>query len=222
MRSKDISGLRFGLLTVTSQQGTDKHRNALWSCLCDCGNTTITTGHALRAGKTKSCGCLQKKAASKSITVFNNSGKRSSGRFAHGESKTRIHNIWTKMRRRCSDSKYEHYDRYGGRGISVCEEWQSYTAFRDWALSNGYQEGLEIDRIDNNGNYEPNNCRWTTRKEQMRNRENTVFVCVQGEKKPLIELCEIYGANYKYAHAKYKKGFPIEEIFAETKLNTTP
>lgn len=222
MRSKDISGMRFGMLTATEYKGTNKHRFALWFCVCDCGNSVVATGNALRKGHTRSCGCLQKKAAAKSISAFNGSGKRSSGRLAHGENKTPLHNAWLRMRRRCSDTSYEHYNRYGGRGISVCKEWESYTAFRDWALSHGYKEGLELDRIDNNGNYEPSNCRWATRTAQMRNRSNTIYVELNGERKPLVEFCEIYGVNYKTAHAKHKKGIPPEKIFIETKLKTTP
>ena len=214
MKYTDISGLRFGRLNVIERAGRDKHNNALWICKCDCGNKTIVPGSRLRSGHTKSCGCIQKEAASKSISRFNNSENRvTNGHLIHGETKTPLYNAWCRMRRRCNDEKYDHYDRYGGRGISVCDEWRNYISFRDWALSNGYVEGLELDRINNDGNYEPSNCRWVTRTFQVRNRSNTVFVTMNGETKPLIEFCDKFGINYKKAHAKYTRGVPADKIF---------
>ena len=118
------------------------------------------------------------------------------------------------MKTRCYNPNHEHYAYYGGRGISVCEEWKSdFAAFRGWALENGYKDGLTIDRIDVNGDYEPSNCKWATQSEQVRNRRTTVFIEHNGVRKPLIEWCEIYGANYKLAHARHKRGVPFEAIF---------
>lgn len=121
------------------------------------------------------------------------------------------------MRTRCHCKGFDHYDRYGGRGIKICEEWDKcFPAFRDWALSHGYEDGLELDRIDNDGDYCPENCRWATRIEQMRNRSNTVMYEINGEVKPFVEWCNIYGINYKLAHARYKRGWSTEEIFDTT------
>lgn len=222
MRFADITGQKFGRLTAISHQGADKHRAALWLCRCDCGAEIITTGNSLRTGKAKSCGCAQREAASKTMSEVNASGKRvTDGHLIHGENKTRLHRIWCNMRRRCSDQKHDHYDRYGGRGIKVCDAWQSsYVAFRDWALANGYADHLTIERIDNDGNYEPGNCCWASQKEQVSNRRNSVLITLDGETKPLKEWCEERGINYKAAHAKYKKGVPPEEFLALTYIET--
>lgn len=214
MNCKDITGKRFGKLTVIRRAGTNKNRAALWECVCDCGAYKTITGSALRTGHTQSCGCLQKKIAGNTIKSFNKTGLRSKGRYLHGENKTKLHNIWVNMRARCNNPKWDHYDRYGGRGISVCDEWNdSYISFRDWALSHGYEDGLEIDRIDNDGNYEPENCKWSNREEQVNNRSNTVFVTIDGVKKPLSVWCREKNVDYKTAHAKLKKGIPPIEIF---------
>lgn len=103
----------------------------------------------------------------------------------------KLYNIWITMLHRCEDEKREKYKDYGGRGITVCEEWHDANVFMDWAFDNGYEEGLQIDRIDVNGNYEPSNCRWVTAKENSRNRRNTVFLTVNGETKCVAEWCEV-------------------------------
>ena len=117
----------------------------------------------------------------------------SSRRWKHGVwlRDKKLYSIWATMIHRCEDEKREKYKDYGGRGISVCEEWHDTNAFMDWAFANGYEEGLQIDRIDVNGNYEPSNCRWVTPKENSRNRRNTVFLTVDGETKCVAEWCEI-------------------------------
>ena len=135
---------RFGKLIVVSKVGTDKRGCLLWECLCECGNTTIVNGAKLKNGHTRSCGCL---------------ARDRSNRITHGETGTRLYRIWQAMKNRCLNAKMPAYGYYGGRGITICDEWlHSFEAFRDWALANGYRADLSIDRIDVNGNYEPANC----------------------------------------------------------------
>lgn len=127
----------------------------------------------------------------------------------HHESHTRIHRIWYSMRDRCNRKKHEAYRNYGGRGIKVCEEWNEYEAFHDWALANGYSDSLTLDRIDVNGNYEPSNCRWATMKEQCANTRRNHFVTVNGEKMIVTECSKRYGIPKSTIRARDKRGADI-------------
>lgn len=126
----------------------------------------------------------------------------------------KLYNTWMKMIQRCTDSACERYKDYGGRGISVCNEWlDNFDAFAEWALSNGHGMDLTIDRIDNDGNYEPSNCRWVTKKEQNRNKRTNMMVTYCGETKPLVDWCEDLGLRYDPIHNRITKGWDVETAF---------
>ena len=154
---RDLTGEKFNRLTVLGRAGSHGGR-ACWNCLCDCGQSVIVETADLKSGNTKSCGCMKREQiAERSIT--------------HNESKGRLYNVWKGMKKRCNNPNSTVYRYYGGRGISVCQEWNDdYTTFREWAVTHGYEDHLTIDRIDVDGDYCPENCRWVTMSEQARNK----------------------------------------------------
>ena len=131
--------------------------------------------------------------------------------YVHGGTGTRLHNIWLSMRERCHRVKHPYYKDYGGRGISICEEWDDFSKFREWANTNGYSDELTIDRVDNNGDYEPNNCRWVTIKEQQNNRRNNRIIEYKGEKYTLTELAEKIGMNKTTLKERLNMRWSVED-----------
>ena len=155
----DLTGQKFGRLTVV-ERAKNKGKETMWLCVCDCGKTLIAQGNNLKSGHTKSCGCYNSE-----ITTIRN--------YKHGKRKTTVYNTWNNMRRRCYEKANAKYPSYGGRGITVCDEWKnSFEAFYDDVskLPHFGEKGYSLDRIDNDGNYEPTNVRWATAKQQANNR----------------------------------------------------
>lgn len=202
----DLTGKRFGKLVVLSEVAERKNKSILWECRCDCGNKVIVQGMALRCGHTKSCGCLK-------IEKFTEMAKMHPRKTISKESKTRLYRIWKDMRRRTVNPKRQNYHRYGGRGIKVCNEWfENYQAFKEWAYLNGYKDTLSIDRIDNDGDYCPDNCRWVDKTEQARNRTNTMYYTHNGVTKTVAEWSEITGIPYTTIVRRIKSGNDLDAL----------
>lgn len=186
----DLTGRRFERLVVLKEADKRGPQNQIyWLCLCDCGKQVEVNGGSLRSGSTKSCGCYK-------IEKFINMAK-TYPRKKDGKAKTRLYKIWRGMIRRTMNPKRQNYYRYGGRGIRVCDEWlHDFSAFKEWSMKNGYNDTLSIDRIDSNGNYCPENCRWADKIQQARNRETTRYFEYNGENKTVVEWAEITGIPY--------------------------
>ena len=162
MKSVDMTNKRCGMLKVIKKDGSNKTGRTMWLCICDCGNEIVCEGSKLRNGHTTSCGCKRYKTLKEMKTI-------------HGMHNTRLYSVWNTMKYRCENKNAKEYKYYGGRGITVCDEWRnSFEAFYNWAINNGYDSTQKrgvctIDRINVNGNYEPSNCRWVNMKVQRNN-----------------------------------------------------
>lgn len=197
---KDLTGQRFGRLTVVGldkKVKCGKRYRYYWDCICDCGNHKSVRTDCLTQKMVQSCGCLRDEKAA--INVIKN--------HKHKMSRSRLWQIYECMKMRCSNPNDKRYDCYGGRGIKVCDEWKNNSsAFFDWALSHGYKDDLQIDRIDNNGDYEPSNCRFVTLQENCRNRSSNVLLKTpEGDYITMAEAAELAGMDYKTFYYKYRK-----------------
>lgn len=187
----DLKGKKYNRWTVLNFSKV-KNKRGYWICQCDCGNIREVNTSALINGSSKSCGCLHNENVKRTM---------------NGLSKTKLYRNYSNIKQRCFNSKFPLYKNYGGRGIIMCDEWKNdFMSFYNWAMSNGYKENLTIDRIDVNGNYEPNNCRWITMKEQYHNRTDNVYYIVNKNKKCLAELCEEYNMPYQTVRKRLERG----------------
>lgn len=219
MRCEDLTGQRFYRLLVIKRNETNtKSGGALWICQCDCGNTTIVSTDRLKNGHTKSCGCLHKEQITKlgHETGKVNIIKAQKASIKHGEHRTRLYRIWQCMKTRVTNMNRDESERYSKRGITICEEWaNSYESFRDWAIANGYQDNLTIDRIDNNKGYDPSNCRWADRTTQNNNRSNNVILEYNGKSLTVAEWSKETGINYETLRYRIEIGWNVEDILTK-------
>jgi hypothetical protein len=212
MKFIDLTGQKFNRLTVIKRVENPhklKKKEIYWLCKCDCGNETILRGYSIKSGNIKSCGCYHR--------------EKQTTHDKHGH---QLYSVWCAIIQRCYNENNKHYFLYGGRGIKMCDEWRKdFQAFYDWAYSNGYTDEkndngrhkLTIDRIDNNGNYEPSNCRWITQKEQSNNTRRNHFVTINGETKTMQQWADAYNMSKHTLYARYAKGLRGEDLIAPVK-----
>lgn len=215
MKSKDITGLKFNFLTVLklhhkkqrfNKDGSSKGYLEYWLCQCDCGKQTIVEKYHITHSRIKSCGCYLEKRRKESHTK-------------HLLCNSRIYKIWGDMKNRCSNPHNHAYKYYGTRGITFYSEWINFESFYNWALNNGYKDNLTLDRINYNGNYEPSNCRWVTKKVQARNTSKNTFITYKNETHCLSEWAEIFNIDYNMLWKRLSSGWAFEEAINTPKLN---
>lgn len=199
----DMTGRRIGRLTVICEAGK-QGKKIMWLCKCDCGKDVIASGVNLRRGFYKSCGCYS-------------ADRLREMRTKHKMSNTRIYKEWAQMKGRCYCKGYIDFHLYGGRGISVCDEWKNdFESFKNWAFQNGYSDNLTLDRIDNDKGYSPDNCRWATVKEQANNRRSNHYVTYDGVTRTLAQWAELTGINYDCLKSRISKlNWPLEKAFTK-------
>lgn len=200
----NMIGRTYGRLTVIERSSNDKQGNAQWLCRCECGRQKVVRGGSLRQGRIRSCGCLLSESSKDRMSALVTK---------HGMRGAKLYGVYSSMIERCSSPKCKGFHNYGGRGIAVCDEWKdNRQSFFDWAFENGYEEGLQLDRIDNNGNYCPENCRWVTRKVNCNNTRKNVSLEYNGETHTLSEWADILCINRSTIFSRHRAGKPVDEI----------
>lgn len=193
-RQNNLAGMRFGRLVAVKPIEDRGNGRIVWACNCDCGNSTSVLNYNLLNGHTLSCGCLQKERAKESAT-------------SHGMGGTRLHRIWAHMKERCNNPNFRRYVDYGGRGITLCEEWETFEPFAKWALCNGYADDLTIERIDNDKGYSPDNCRWATRFEQASNKRSNHLYTIDGATDTMTNWARKYGIASTIVFCRLNRGW---------------
>lgn len=203
--SPKLLGQRFENLTVVQKLKMNNHREMKWLCICDCGNMYKATSHGLTHGETVCC----KECAKRKIAVSNTK---------HGCEPIELWHAYTNMKTRCHNPKYTLYHRYGGRGITVCNQWSnSFVAFRDWALNNGWEKGLTLDRINNDGNYCPENCKWSTVQEQSNNRRTNRMLTKGGATDTMANWSRKLNIPYYVIQRRLYRGWNDEKALSDYK-----
>lgn len=198
----DLTGQRFGRLTVIGISHKTQSGKYYWSCQCDCGTNCIISGNLLKSGQTQSCGCYRREVAR-------------ARRQKYSDKNNRLYRIWGNMKKRCYCKSDPKYHNYGGRSICICDEWKnSFQNFQAWALSHGYQDDLSIDRIDVNGDYTPQNCRWTNNLIQCNNKTDNVLITYMGRTQTVAEWARETGIYINTIHYRLKHGWTVDEIFS--------
>ena len=205
---KNRTGLIYGRLTAIKYLYTDKRRKAVWLCKCKCGNIVEVSSDKLTTGNTKSCGCLHSDLGKERIKQLVYSNTKYKKPY-----EKQIMIIFNQMKTRCYNKKCKAYKNYGGRGIKISDKWlKKPSNFYNWAINNGYKENLSIDRINVNGNYEPQNCRWITNLQQQNNKRNNKYIEFNGEKKTYSEWSRILNIPTATISDRVRRGFTVEKI----------
>lgn len=199
----DITGKRFGRLVVVSQKGRDRAKKILWECSCDCGNTIVIVGGSLSSGNSRSCGCYHRENLSARVTK-------------HGAIKTTLYHRWKGMRNRVNNKNFKQYQDYGGRGIDICERWESFENFAE-DMGGSFSPELTLERVDNNMGYSPENCRWATRVEQQRNTRFNRHITYNGESLTMSEWMERTGGNRNRVERRLRLGWSVGEALGFVK-----
>lgn len=200
----DLTGQRFGRLVVIGQAGRNRHGQMMWLCRCDCGKEVVVAGCNLRSGNTQSCGCLNRERVAAAQTAHGH---------ARGGKMSRAYRCWDHIIQRCANPRHKYYANYGGRGIEVCERWREFKNFLE-DMGEPPAEA-QIDRIDNDGNYEPGNCRWATRGENQRNKRNNRRVTFRGKTQCLKAWSEELGIAANAIRKRLRRGWAVARALTE-------
>lgn len=204
---KDEVGNHYGRLTVIKRAENNKHNAARWLCKCICGKETIVDGKSLRTGNTKSCGCLNDEVRKATCRARS---------LTHGLSRTRLYYIWTKIKQRTKNENDPAFVYYGKRGITICKEWENFEPFYEWAKKNGYNAKLSIDRINNDGPYCPENCRWTTFNVQSNNKRTNIFIEFNGKRQTIAQWAHEIKMNVTTLWMRlFQYNWPIEKALTQ-------
>lgn len=218
----DLSGKRFGRLTVIekakSKTSPSGAKRAMWKCKCDCGNETVVWSYSLIKGRTQSCGCLHLESFADVTRKY---------KVTHGGSKERLYRVWRDILSRCNNPNDIEFHNYGGRGITICSQWEDYAVFREWAINSGYDSDAEygektIDRIDVNKNYSPDNCRWVDIQAQNNNQRRNRRITYNGETMTMAQWAKRIGISSSGLMHRLNNGWPLDEALTRKSQKRSP